>query len=74
MLLIATDVPQQYKGTVLLLFHGNSGYVKEPQCYIKHTLPVFFWFMPTSLTLQRYKSSQVFCLSQHFKVRTADFK
>ena len=58
--------------TALLLFFGNNAYVKAPQYYIIHTLPFFLWFMPTCLALQSYKSSELFCLSQHFQVTTAD--
>ena len=28
----------------LFLFHGNSGYVNVPQCYIIYTLPVLFQY------------------------------
>jgi len=36
----ATDMTSVY--VILLLFHGNNGYINTPQCYVTCMLPVLF--------------------------------
>jgi hypothetical protein len=37
------NVAQEYKGKALLRFHGNSGYVNVPHCYVTRKLLVLFF-------------------------------
>jgi hypothetical protein len=38
----ATDTKSEYVN--MLLFHGNNGYAKAPQCHVTCTLPVLLRF------------------------------
>ena len=39
----------------LLLFHGNSGYSKAPQCYVIRTLPIFMFLFFYGYTIEEWR-------------------
>jgi hypothetical protein len=62
----ATETHSEYITRIyyLLLFHGNDGYSKAPQCYVIRTLPVLF------LRVERKEKVTTFYL--HFILRLVD--
>jgi hypothetical protein len=36
-----------HRYVILIAFHGNSGFVNAPQCYVTHTLPLLFFIKYT---------------------------